>query len=95
VDPLALEVGCCDAARVPLAVGDVLGDALVRPGRVVVRPVLGRQFRRGSGCRGGRPVTDAAARLGSRLELAERPPICGAPAAWRCGGLISLRQTQK
>jgi hypothetical protein len=42
VDPFALEVGCCDAARVPLAVGDVLGDALVRPGRVVVRLVLGQ-----------------------------------------------------
>ena len=42
MDPLALEVGCCNAARVPLAVGDVLGDALVRLGRVVVRLALGQ-----------------------------------------------------
>jgi hypothetical protein len=40
VDPLAIEVG--KAAAVVFAVGDALGDALVRPGRVVVHQAFGQ-----------------------------------------------------
>jgi hypothetical protein len=53
VDPYAVEVDSGDTARVAFAVGDTLGDALVRPGRVVVRLVFGQHAdvaRRGSAC---------------------------------------------
>jgi hypothetical protein len=42
VDRYAAEVGDGEVAAVVLAVGDALGDALVRPGRVVVPLVLGQ-----------------------------------------------------
>jgi hypothetical protein len=42
VDPFGVEVSCGAAKTVTFAVGDVLGDALVRPGRVVVRLVFGQ-----------------------------------------------------
>ncbi len=42
MDPFAIEVGNGEEAAVVFAVGDALGDALVRPGRVVVRLVLGQ-----------------------------------------------------
>jgi len=38
VDPFAVEVGNGDVATVVFAAGDALGDALVRPGRVVTAP---------------------------------------------------------
>ena len=41
-DPSAVEVGNDEVATVVFAVGDALGDALVRPGRVVVRLVFGQ-----------------------------------------------------
>jgi hypothetical protein len=37
VDPFAIEISDGDVATVVFAVGDALGDALVRPGRVVMR----------------------------------------------------------
>ena len=40
MDPFAVEVGNGKVASVVFAVGDVLGDALVRPSRVVMRLVL-------------------------------------------------------
>ena len=42
MDPFAVEVGNRDAATVVFASGDALGDALVRPGRVVMRLVFGQ-----------------------------------------------------
>jgi hypothetical protein len=42
VDPFVVEVGNGELATVVFAVGDALGDAVVRPGRVVVRLVLGQ-----------------------------------------------------
>jgi hypothetical protein len=42
VDPFAVEVGNGGVATVVFAVGDALGDALVRPGRVVMRLVFGQ-----------------------------------------------------
>ena len=42
MDPFAVEVGNDDVAAVVSAVGDALGDALVRPGRVVVHLVFGQ-----------------------------------------------------
>ena len=42
MDPSAVEVGNGEVATVVFAVGDALGDALVRPGRVVMRLVLGQ-----------------------------------------------------
>ena len=42
MDPFAVEVGNGEVATVVFAVGDALGDALVRPGRVVMRLVLGQ-----------------------------------------------------
>jgi hypothetical protein len=39
-EPPAVEVGNCEAATVVFTVGDALGDALVRPGRVVVHLVF-------------------------------------------------------
>ena len=42
MDPFAVEVGNGEAATVVFAVGDALGDALVRPGRAVMRLVLGQ-----------------------------------------------------
>ena len=42
MDPCAVGVGCGDGLRVVFAVGDALDDALVRPGRVVVRLVFGQ-----------------------------------------------------
>ncbi len=41
VDPFAVEVGNGEVATFVFAVGDELGDALVRPGRVVVHLVFG------------------------------------------------------
>jgi hypothetical protein len=38
VDPFAVEVGNGDVVTVMFAAGDALGDALVRPGRVVAAP---------------------------------------------------------
>jgi len=42
VDPFAVGVGNGEVAAVVFAAGDALGDALVRPGRVVMRLVLGQ-----------------------------------------------------
>ena len=43
MNPFALEVGNGEqAAAVVFAVGDALADTLVRPGRVVMRLVLGQ-----------------------------------------------------
>jgi hypothetical protein len=42
VDPYTAEVGDGEVSTIVLAVGDALGDALVRPGRVVVPLVLGQ-----------------------------------------------------
>ena len=42
VDPFAVEAGNGEVATVVFAVGDALGDALVRPGRVVVHLVSGQ-----------------------------------------------------
>jgi hypothetical protein len=42
VDPSAVEVSNGEVATVVFAIGDALGDALVRPGRVVVHLVLGQ-----------------------------------------------------
>ncbi len=42
MDPFAVEVGNRDVATVVFAIGDALGDALVRPGRVVVHLVFGQ-----------------------------------------------------
>ncbi len=42
MDPFAIEVGNGEVATVVFAVGDALGDALVRPSRVVMRLVLGQ-----------------------------------------------------
>jgi hypothetical protein len=42
VDPFAVEVGNGGVATVVFAVGDALGDALVRPGRAVMRVVFGQ-----------------------------------------------------
>ena len=41
-DPFAVEVGNGEVVTVVFAVGDALGDALVRPGRVVVHLVFGQ-----------------------------------------------------
>ena len=42
MDPSAVEVGNGEVAIVVFAAGDALGDALVRPGRVVVHLVFGQ-----------------------------------------------------
>ena len=42
MDPFAVGVGNGEVAAVVFAAGDALGDALVRPGRVVMRLVLGQ-----------------------------------------------------
>ena len=42
MDPFAVEIGNGEVATVVFTVGDTLGDALVRPGRVVVHLVLGQ-----------------------------------------------------
>ena len=42
MDPFAVEAGNGEVATVVFAVGDALGDALVRPGRVVVHLVSGQ-----------------------------------------------------
>ena len=42
VDPFAVEVGNDEVATVVFTVGDALGDALMRPGRVVVHLVFGQ-----------------------------------------------------
>jgi hypothetical protein len=42
VDPSAVGVGSSEVAAVVFAVGDALGDALVRPSRVVMHLVLGQ-----------------------------------------------------
>jgi hypothetical protein len=45
VDPLGTEVSCDDTGSVVFAVRDALGDALVRPGSVVVHLILGQDGR--------------------------------------------------
>jgi hypothetical protein len=42
VNPFAIEIGDGDVTTVVFTVGDALGDALVRPGHVVMRLVLGQ-----------------------------------------------------
>ena len=42
MDPSAVEVGSGEVATVVFTVGDALGDALVRPGHVVVHLVFGQ-----------------------------------------------------
>jgi hypothetical protein len=42
VDPLPVEIGNGEEAAVVFAIGDALGDALVRSGRILVRLVLGQ-----------------------------------------------------
>ena len=42
MDPFAVEVGNGGLATAVFAVGDALGDALVRPARVVMRLVFGQ-----------------------------------------------------
>jgi hypothetical protein len=42
MDPFAVEVGNRDVATVVFAIGDALGDALVRPGRVAEHLVSGQ-----------------------------------------------------
>ena len=42
MDPFDAGVGCGDEGSTAFAVGDTLRDALVRPGRVVVRLVFGQ-----------------------------------------------------
>ena len=42
MDPSAVGVGSSEVAAVVFAVGDALGDALVRPSRVVMHLVLGQ-----------------------------------------------------
>ena len=90
VDPFAVEVGNGDAATVVFAIGDALGDALVRPGRVVVRLVFGQdgaQMAPPRGSAGGRgalaqgadePLAD---RVHARAWTAVRKILV--PAAWK------------
>ncbi len=56
-DSLDIEVDCCDAGNFALIAGNPLGDALMRPGRVVVGLVLvqdRRQSRDRAGARAAR-----------------------------------------
>ena len=82
MDPFAVEVGNGGVATIVFAVGDALGNALVRPGRVVTAPGIrsGRSVggaRRGSACgRGSRGVGCRGAR---------RSRSCAAPGR-RCAG---------
>jgi hypothetical protein len=74
-DPFAVEVGNCGVAIVVPAVGNALGDALMRAGRVVVHLVFGqdgaqmawvsraRQFRTNGTREGAAPLTSRTARI--------------------------------
>ena len=42
MDPLPVEIGNGEEAAVVFAIGDALGDALVRSGHILVRLVLGQ-----------------------------------------------------
>ena len=42
MDPLLVEIGNDEGPAVVFAIGDALGDALARPGRILVRPALGQ-----------------------------------------------------
>ncbi len=60
---LDIEVDCCDAGNVALTAGNPLGDALMRPARVVVGLVLvqdRRQSRDRAGARAGASAPTAA-----------------------------------
>ncbi len=72
MDPSAVEVGNGEVATVVFAVGDALGDALVRPGCVVAAPGI-QSGRRADGPPGGSargPGAHGAGRRSSPLRPA-------------------------
>ena len=66
MDPFAVEVGNGEVATVVFAVGDALGDALVRPGRVVVRLIFREEGVQVRLAEDQRPVEDFAGRVPTR-----------------------------
>ena len=70
-DPLGGEVGCGDPGSVAFVVGDALRDALVRPGRVVVRLISGQDGAQMSLAEDQHTVQDFAAQ-GADQALAGR-----------------------
>jgi len=77
VDPFAVEVGNSEVAAVVFAVGDALGDALVRPGRVVVDLVSARMVRRCAS-----PRTSMRSRSSRRRVATSRSQIAFMRGAW-------------
>ena len=82
MDPFAVEVGNSEVAAVVFAVGDALGDALVRPSRVVMHLVLGQD--------------GAQVRLAENQQAVEEFPAQGAddPLADRVGRRRRLHPIQ-
>ena len=89
MDPFAVEVSNGETAAVVFAAGDALGDALVRPGRVVVHLVFGQDGAQMALPEDQRAVEELTARnvhafytarlaqhMGARLALALPAPAC-------------------
>ena len=90
MDPFAVKVGNGEVATVVFSVGDALGDALVRPGRVVVDLVFGQDCTQMALPEDQYPVQELPRRVPTRRS--QIAFICGAwtavrrilvPAAWK------------
>ena len=77
MDPFAVEVGNGEVATVVFAVGGVLGDALVRPSRVVMRLVFGQD-----GAQVGLPEDQHAIQELTAQGADERSQIAFMRGAW-------------
>jgi hypothetical protein len=76
-DPSAVEVGKGEVATVVFAVGDALGDALVRPGRVAVHLVFSQ-----NGAQMALPEVSTRSRSSRRRVPTRRSQIAFIRGAW-------------
>jgi hypothetical protein len=97
VAPCGVEVGHGGAGRVTICVGDMLGDALVRPGRVVVRLIFREVRTQVRLAVDQRPVEDFAAQRADEA-LADRihpGRLDGADQDSGADGLKTRRRTRR
>jgi len=86
---LAVEAGFGAAARVMFSLGDVLGDALVRPGHVVVRLILSQHGVQRSFAEDQHAVEELTAQgADAPLAMASGPSIQDPSPLGRRGGHV-------
>ena len=80
-DSLDIEVDCCDAGSFALIAGNPLGDALMRPGSVVVDLVLDQDGAQVRGSLGNYGLADTARLARGKPARPGRPPARPAATA--------------